>query len=44
LSIEIDRLLNDEVTLQAMRAAARSLAQPDPAQRLADVIRSVSPA
>lgn len=42
LSIEIDRLLNDPVTLQAMRAAARSLAQPDPAQRLAGVIRSVS--
>ncbi|HZY44468.1 MAG TPA: undecaprenyldiphospho-muramoylpentapeptide beta-N-acetylglucosaminyltransferase [Anaerolineae bacterium] len=42
LSIEIDRLMNDAVTLQAMRAAARSLAQPDPAERLADVIRSVS--
>ncbi len=42
LASEIDRLMNDEVTLQAMRAAARSLARPDPARRLADVIRSVS--
>ena len=39
---EIDRLLGDEAALQRMQTAARSLARPDAAARLADVIRSAA--
>jgi len=39
---EIDRLLGDEAAWQRMRTAARSLARPDAAARLADVIRSAA--
>jgi UDP-N-acetylglucosamine:LPS N-acetylglucosamine transferase len=42
LAAEIDRLLDDEAQLQAMRRAARSLARPDPAAALAEVIHSVA--
>jgi UDP-N-acetylglucosamine--N-acetylmuramyl-(pentapeptide) pyrophosphoryl-undecaprenol N-acetylglucosamine transferase len=42
LSIEIERLLSDDRSLEAMRVAARSLARPDPAQALAQMLESVS--
>jgi UDP-N-acetylglucosamine--N-acetylmuramyl-(pentapeptide) pyrophosphoryl-undecaprenol N-acetylglucosamine transferase len=42
LAAEIDRLLNDDRSLAAMRTAARSLARPDAALALANVIRAVS--
>jgi UDP-N-acetylglucosamine--N-acetylmuramyl-(pentapeptide) pyrophosphoryl-undecaprenol N-acetylglucosamine transferase len=42
LSAEIDRLLNNDRSLAALRTAARSLARPDAASALAALIRSVS--
>jgi UDP-N-acetylglucosamine--N-acetylmuramyl-(pentapeptide) pyrophosphoryl-undecaprenol N-acetylglucosamine transferase len=41
LGAEVSRLLDDDDTRVAMAAAARTLARPDAAQRLADVIESV---
>ncbi len=38
----IERVLNDEAQLNAMRAAARSLVRPDPAQALAQAIESMA--
>ena len=36
----IEQVLGDEARLNAMRAAARSLARPDPAQTIARVVRA----
>lgn len=38
----IEQLLNDPARLRAMSAAARSLARPDPAQKLADLWRALA--
>ena len=38
----IEQVLGDEVRLNAMRAAARSLARPDPAQAIAHVVRATA--
>ncbi len=40
----IERLMSDEVQLQAMSAAARSLARPDPAQTLAQTLQELASA
>ncbi|MDQ3940599.1 MAG: undecaprenyldiphospho-muramoylpentapeptide beta-N-acetylglucosaminyltransferase [Actinomycetota bacterium] len=39
LAAEVERLINDRSRLDAMRAAARTLARPDAAERLAGVVR-----
>jgi UDP-N-acetylglucosamine:LPS N-acetylglucosamine transferase len=36
----IEHVLSDEARLNAMRAAARSLARPDPAQAIAHALRA----
>jgi UDP-N-acetylglucosamine--N-acetylmuramyl-(pentapeptide) pyrophosphoryl-undecaprenol N-acetylglucosamine transferase len=41
LLLTIEQVLGDAVRLTAMRAAARSLAQPDPAQAIAREVRAV---
>ncbi|HTP09139.1 MAG TPA: undecaprenyldiphospho-muramoylpentapeptide beta-N-acetylglucosaminyltransferase [Anaerolineae bacterium] len=40
----IERLLSDETQLRALSAAARSLAQPDPALKLAQTLRTLAAA